>query len=120
MRAPAACAAMSPAAARTAASFDDFSQELIAASIAGANAWIETMPVRPLEYDFVGVDPEPYPTGEEGARYTTAIVSLMSWMLSANWDSELLRTGIAERLGWEAMLALFPDAGTEPSADDGA
>jgi penicillin amidase len=103
------------AAARIASGYDDFSQELIAAAIAGANAWIETMPARPLEYDFVGIDPEPFPAGDEGVRHAAAIVSFMSWMLSTNWDAELLRAEIADTLGWEAMLALFPDASVEPS-----
>ena len=35
----------------------------------------------------------------------------MSWTLSGNWDAELLRVEIADRLGFEAMSALFPDVG---------
>src|ERR1044072_1061836 len=37
----------------------------------------------------------------------------MSWTLSGNWDNELLRWIIADRLGFEAMQALFPDVETE-------
>jgi penicillin amidase len=104
------------AATRIARSFDDFSRELMDASISGANAWIEAMPVRPIEYDFVGVNPEPYPTGDGGAEYATAMVTFMSWMLSTNWDAELLRAEIGAQLGWEAMRSLFPEAPAQPAA----
>jgi penicillin amidase len=97
------------------AGYDDFSMEMFDAAFRGANAWIERMPERPIEYEVLGVDPEPFPTGEEGAAYGSAFSAYMSYTLSNNWDNELLRWTIAERLGFDAMQALFPDVETQPA-----
>jgi penicillin amidase len=98
-----------------AAGYDDVSRELSEAALVGANAWIETMPTKPIEYEVLGLDPEPYPIGDDGVAYSAAIGVFMSWLLSTNWDCELLRAEIVEKLGWEAMTALFPDVATDPS-----
>jgi penicillin amidase len=37
----------------------------------------------------------------------------MSWSLSGNWDTELLRVELADRVGWEGLLDLFPDLPSE-------
>ncbi|HYT30099.1 MAG TPA: penicillin acylase family protein [Actinomycetota bacterium] len=98
-----------------AAGYDDLSREIIQAAVAGSNAWIEGMPAKPVEYDVLGLDPQPYPDGDEGAAYAAAFSVFMSWILSTNWDCELLRAEIADRLGFEAMQALFPAAATDPA-----
>jgi penicillin amidase len=98
-----------------AASYDAFSREVFEAAIEGVNAWIQTMPARPVEYEVLDLDPEPLPTGQEGIAYASATSAFMSWTLSGNWDSELLRWEIANRLGYEEMLALFPDIPSDPS-----
>ncbi len=98
-----------------AAGYDDFSRETFDAALRGANAWIELMPARPIEYEVLGVDPEPFPTGDEGAAYASSFSAYMSYTLSNNWDNELLRWLIAERLGFDAMQALFPDVQTQPA-----
>ena len=44
---------------------------------------------------------------------TSAILSLLSFLLAANWDQELARLRIAELDGMEALLALDPLAASE-------
>jgi penicillin amidase len=92
-----------------AATYDDRSLAAFDAALRGANAWIERMPARPVEYEVLDFDPEPFPTGVDGAAYGSAFSALVSWGLSGNWDHELLRWTIAERLGPAAMRALFPE-----------
>src|SRR5436853_392292 len=76
---------------------------------------IERLPQKPVEYEVLGLDPSPLPTGEDGAAYASAFSAFMAWTLSNNWDNELLRWTIAEQLGFEAMQALFPDVETQPA-----
>src|SRR6266542_3296974 len=52
-----------------AATNDDLSEQIIDAAVAGANAWIESMPAKPIEYEILALDPEPYPVDDEGAAY---------------------------------------------------
>jgi penicillin G amidase len=95
--------------------WDDRSREMTAAFGAGIRAWIETMPARPVEYGILGADPMIPEDGEAAVLEASAAV-FMAWSLSRNWDHELLRAEIAERLGPETMRALFPDLDTEASA----
>ena len=44
----------------------DFDREVFDAATAGANAWIETMPAKPIEYEVLGLDPSPLPAGDDG------------------------------------------------------
>jgi penicillin amidase len=92
-----------------AGTYDERSLAAFDAAMRGANAWIERMPTRPVEYEVLDFDPEPFPTGDDGAAYGSAFSALISWGLSGNWDHELLRWTIADRLGPAAMRALFPD-----------
>ena len=39
-----------------------------------------------------------FPEGREGTEMANAAVLFMGWTLSGNWDAELLRAEIAERL----------------------
>jgi penicillin amidase len=97
------------AARRIVRRYDDRSWEMADSFMGGLNAWIETMPDRPAEHRFLELELAPYPRGEEGAVLGAAGAVFMAWILSTNWDAELLRAEIAERLGFEAMLTLFPD-----------
>jgi penicillin amidase len=98
---------------RLADQWDDLSWEMSDAYAAGVRAWIERMPVRPIEYEILQVDPLSM-EGREAAVMSAAASVFMVWSLSTNWDSELLRVELAERLGWEAMATLFPELPTEP------
>jgi penicillin G amidase len=93
--------------------WDDLSWEMSEAYAAGVRAWIERMPARPIEYEILQVDPLPM-EGRETAVMSAAASVFMVWSLSTNWDAELLRVELAERLGWEAMNTLFAELPTEP------
>ena len=102
------------AAHRAAASWDDLSLEMAAAFGAGMRAWIEGMPAPPVEYRFLGLDPLEVAEGDESFLGASG-AAFMAWSLSRNWDTELLRGEIAERLGPEVAATLFPEGEPEPA-----
>jgi penicillin G amidase len=93
------------AGARIAAGYDDLSRRVSAAFRAGVRAWIRSKPAKPVEYVVLDLDPD---IPDDEASWAAAS-ALMAWGLSGNWDNELLRAEIVDRLGWESMLDLFPD-----------
>jgi penicillin G amidase len=101
---------------RSAERYDELSRTMVEAFIAGVNAWVETLRAAPVEYRILDLEPQPLPTGDDGLGYVAASGGFMAWILSANWDAELLRTQIAEAMGFEAMTALFPDVDTEAAS----
>ncbi|HEY7280137.1 MAG TPA: penicillin acylase family protein, partial [Actinomycetota bacterium] len=86
---------------------DDLSREIVTAFLSGARAWLAEMPAPPIEYGILGGVQPWLPRPDEHDVVAASIV-FMAWSLSGNWDTELLRAEIADRLGWEAMLDLFP------------
>jgi penicillin G amidase len=90
---------------RLAARWDDVSRAMHARFREGVAAWIAGMPAPPVEYSLLDLTPE-LPMADEGA-WAAAFVYL-SWDLSGNWDVELLRSAIGERLGPEAVRMLLP------------
>ncbi len=100
------------AARRLTEQWDDLSWEMSEAFTAGVRAWLSRMPARPVEYDILQLDPY-FPEAREAAELASAASVLMAWGLSTNWDGELLRMELAERLGWEGMSQLFPEMPTE-------
>ena len=103
------------AAARHAEAWDELSMEMSAASAAGARAWLEAMPAKPVEYLVLGTEPW-LPGPEEAALAGAGAAVFVAWSLSRAWDNDLLRAEIAERFGVEAVHALFPDVAPEPEA----
>lgn len=97
---------------RLGAQYDERSMEMSLAFLAGARAWVESMPAKPVEYQVLDFDPE-LPDDDEIAALGGATAAFMAYGLSRNWDHELLRAEIAERLGPEVMGTLFPDLDTE-------
>jgi penicillin G amidase len=95
--------------------WDDLALESGEAAMDGIRTWIERMPSKPIEYEILSLDPE-LPDGMPGLGRAASAAVFMAWSLSGNWDAELLRAEISERLGWEAMVALFPDVQTLPPA----
>jgi penicillin G amidase len=93
--------------------WDDLSLEIAEAAIEGIRAWIERMPARPVEYDLIQADPS-VPEGGDALAAASAAAVFMAWSLSGNWDAELLRAEVADRLGWDAVTTLFPEAPTLP------
>jgi penicillin amidase len=92
---------------------DDLSWEMSDAYAGGIRAWIDRMPAKPVEYEILQVDPL-YLEDHAFAELAAAASVFMVWSLSTNWDTELLRVELAERLGWEAMTSLLPELPTEP------
>ena len=88
-----------------AAGWDDDSMSMHARFREGCAAWIAQMPSLPVEYSLLDMTPS-IPTDDPGA-WAAAFVYL-AWGLSGNWDKELLRTAIDERLGDDAVRTLLP------------
>src|SRR5262245_22430669 len=76
---------------------------------AGVRAWIEAAPAKPIEYTLLDLEPE---VPDDPLPFA-ACFAYLAWTLSSNWDSELLRAELDERLGREATDRLMPHA---PSA----
>lgn len=101
------------AGARVARGYDERSRAISGAFRAGVHAWIDAMAAPPVEYQVLDLEPM-FPAGQEAEAYWASSAVFMAWSLSGNFDNELLRAEIAERLGWETMLSLFPGLPTEP------
>ncbi|HEX2025581.1 MAG TPA: penicillin acylase family protein [Actinomycetota bacterium] len=100
------------AARRQADRWDERSVEMTKAFGDGIRAWLEVMPAPPVEYRVLDLEPAPLPD-EDDAYLGAAAAVFMAWGLSRNWDHELLRAEVAERLGVDTMRMLFPDLDTE-------
>ncbi|MGH2764422.1 MAG: penicillin acylase family protein [Actinomycetota bacterium] len=103
------------AARRAAAGYDERSREMATAFWSGVRAWTGIMEAPPVEYRFLGLDPMEIPEGDEAVVGASAS-AFMAWGLSRNWDNELLRGEIAERLGAEVAGTLFPPVEPEGEA----
>ena len=97
--------------AKLAAGWDDASHAIHARFRQGCAAWMAQMPAPPVEYSLLDMAPS-LPTDDAGA-WAAAFVYL-AWGLSGNWDQELLRTAIAERLGPDEVGALLPPLPADP------
>jgi penicillin amidase len=79
-------------------------RENLEAYAAGVNAFIEGSTTRlPPEFLFLRFRPEPW-TPVDGL----AIGKFISWSLSGNWDTEIVRSWIVERLGPEEAARMEP------------
>jgi penicillin amidase len=106
-------------AATLASGYDQRSREMAGGFAEGLRAWTEAMPAKPVEYQVLAAEPWVLDR-EEGMIVGAACATFMAWSLSRNWDHEVLRAEIAERLGAETMRALFPDLDTEASVVEAA
>src|SRR5947208_1589147 len=70
----------------------------------GARLWVEQMPAPPIEYTLLYLVPW---LPEDAAGWAACYVSL-AWMLSNNWDRELLRARIRRVLGPAGVATLMP------------
>jgi penicillin G amidase len=93
------------AGATVAEGWDDASRRMMHAFREGALAWIEAMPAPPIEHAALALHPS---LPSDDASWAAGAV-WMAWSLSGNWDDELLRAEIAERLGEEAVRDLYPE-----------
>ena len=96
------------------AEYDDRSMELSRDFLAGVRGWVESMPAKPVEYQILDAEPD-LPDDDHIVGVLAANAVFTAYGLSRNWDHELLRAEIAERLGTEVMRTLFPDLDTESS-----
>jgi penicillin amidase len=71
---------------------------------AGVRAWIEAMPATPVEYQLLDLEPA---IPDDPASYGAAI-ALLAWNLSSNWDAELLRAELDERIHHATTDLLLP------------
>lgn len=99
--------------ARHVAGWDQESKDQVSAFWSGVAAWGGQMPAPPVEYAILEADPW-IPTVEEGCLATAGFALLLGYTLTRNWDAELLRAEVADRLGVDAMLDLFPDVKNLP------
>lgn len=67
----------------------------------------------PVEFTILGYRPEPWTPFD-----TLAIAKLQLYDAAGNYTQELLRAGIAARLGPEVLATLLPDAATNANRDD--
>jgi penicillin amidase len=92
------------AGARIAAEFDEESTRIAGAFRRGSLAWLAAMPAPPVEYALLGAAPS---LPDEANAWASCLVYL-AWQLSGNWEEELIRAEIAERLGVDAVHTLYP------------
>jgi penicillin amidase len=70
----------------------------------GVNAFLETVGRRvPPEFLILRLRPEPWTAAD-----SLAIGKYVAWMLSGNWDTEIIRSWVVERLGPEVAAQLEP------------
>ncbi|HXF82181.1 MAG TPA: penicillin acylase family protein [bacterium] len=84
---------------------DPEAQQAAEAYAAGVNAFLATHRRRlPLEVALLRFAPEAWSPID-----TLAYAKLMAWVLSGNWESEILRAHLFARFGEDGLRLLFPD-----------
>ncbi|MDP9184432.1 MAG: penicillin acylase family protein, partial [Actinomycetota bacterium] len=73
---------------------------------AGVRAWIEAMPAKPVEYQLLDLEPD---IPDDPAAFAAAI-ALLAWSLSNNWEAELLRAELDDRVHHAIADLLLPTA----------
>ena len=96
---------------RIAAAWDETSREMHARFREGVAAWMAWTPSVPIEYTLLDLRPD-LPTDDESAWAAAYVI--LAWGLSGNWDTELLRAAIEERLGPAAVGTLLPPLPADP------
>jgi penicillin amidase len=94
-----------PTAARThVRSWTDEDHAMHARFREGAQTWIDRMPAPPIEYALLDLTPW---LPDDDADWAACYASL-AWMLSNNWEKELLRARIRRVLGPAGVATLLP------------
>jgi len=91
---------------------DPITREVATPYHAGFVAAARSLP-RPVEYEFLDLQPMIPDTVEDSIAASFAFVGLMGFTLSANWPFELLRAELAQQLGIERARELTPFIGAE-------
>ena len=88
----------------------------LAAYTAGINAFLEANQLRkPAEFTIVGHTPRPWRIQD-----TVGILKVLGWALSMNWEGELVRMQLIQRLGPERAAELDPALQYGDAAQDNA
>lgn len=82
---------------------DEDTRRLLQAYAHGVTAGMQHGP-QPVEFTLLRTRPEPWSLAD-----SLAWIKMMAWGLSVNWESELLRARLIERLGPEKARELDPD-----------
>jgi len=83
---------------------DKLTRTVMRAYISGVNEFIEShLDNPPFEYRFLGLQPCLWTLSD-----TAACGLLVAWQLSMNWDNEILRADLIERLGEKRARDLLP------------
>jgi penicillin amidase len=88
---------------RIVARLDAPTRASLEAYAAGVNAFIDSRPVLPVEFQVLRVKPERWKPAD-----TMGWLLVMSWDLSSNWRTELARLRFAAALGRERAQELMP------------
>ncbi len=90
---------------------DKLTRTVTGAYVRGVNEFIEShLDSPPFEYRFLGWQPSPWTLAD------TAVCGLLvAWQLSTNWDNEILRADLIERLGEKRAHDLLPFYPSEAS-----
>jgi penicillin amidase len=94
---------MHRAAAATWKGYSPSDREPIAAYVAGVNAYLATNPPLPVEFQRLGLQPAKWRPED-----VIAWSKVLAWAFASNWDHELLRLQIAQKLGPERADQLMP------------
>ncbi len=78
-------------------------RSILEAYAAGVNAFLESGHRLPPEFAILGVEPEPW-----RPEHSLGWTKMMSWDLSDDWDQEILRFRLADRLGPQRAAELLP------------
>lgn len=82
---------------------DGDTRDMLAAYAAGVNAFLGGNPVLPVEFQLLGVRPEPW-----SAVDSIVWVKMMAWDLGGNWRNELLRMRLARTLPLSRIQEFLP------------
>ncbi len=74
---------------------DEASSAVLEAYTAGINAWLKFRHL-PVEFSLLRIEPEPWQLAD-----SLAWSKMISWTLSGNWESELMRKQLFDKLGAE-------------------
>ncbi len=96
---------------REAERWNERSRAMFGRFVEGVRAWVAATPAPPVEYALLATPPD-LPT--DLAAWAAAF-AYAAWGLSGNWDSELLRVHLAERLGAQAVADLLPPLPADPA-----
>ena len=82
---------------------DEDSRRIMRAYAAGVNAYLESGAPLPLEFTLLRLKPEPWTIAD-----TLVWGKVMAFNLSVNWETEILRARLIDRLGAEKAAELEP------------